>query len=111
MPIIVYVHTHLVKAYFKARGVRKYSVPDMIKIELINIPVKSGIVYPDVDGFLYVVLRPDDLQLWLNESLSKNNQQSSVLRIIHLQSMLSQQNEKSTQVYSRNHGLEVLQLL
>ena len=29
------------------------SVPDMIKIELTNIPVKSGIVYPDVDDFLY----------------------------------------------------------
>ena len=25
----------------------------MIKIELTNIPVKSGIVYPDIDGFLY----------------------------------------------------------
>ena len=40
MPIIVYVHIHLGRAYFKARGVK-------------NIPVKSGIVYPDVDYFLY----------------------------------------------------------
>ena len=53
MPIIVYMCIHLGRAYFKARGVKKDSVPDMIKIELTNIPVKSGIVYPDVDGFLY----------------------------------------------------------
>ena len=44
---------HLGRAYFKARSVKKDSVPDMIEIELTNIPVKSGIVYPDVDGFLY----------------------------------------------------------
>ena len=45
---------HLVRDYFKARGVKKDSVSDMIKIELTNIPVvKSGIVYPDVDVFLY----------------------------------------------------------
>ena len=36
-----------------ARGVKKDSVPDMVKIELTNFPVKSGIVYPDADGFLY----------------------------------------------------------
>ena len=51
--IIVYVHIHLGIGYFKARGVKKDSIPDMIKIELTNIPVKSGIVYPDVDGFPY----------------------------------------------------------
>ena len=53
MPIIMYVHIHLGRAYFKARGVKKDYVPDMIKIELTNISVKSGIVYPDVDGFPY----------------------------------------------------------
>ena len=41
MPIIVYVHIHLGRAYFKARGVKKDSVPDRIKIELTNIPVNS----------------------------------------------------------------------
>ena len=54
MFITVYVHIHLGRTYFKARGV-KDSVPDMIKIELTNFPVKSGIVYPDVDGFLLVL--------------------------------------------------------
>ena len=49
MPITVYVCIHLGIAYFKARGVKRNSIPQMIKIELTNIPVKSGIVYPDVD--------------------------------------------------------------
>ena len=40
VPIIVYVHIHLGRAYFKARGVKKDSVPDMIEIELTNIPVE-----------------------------------------------------------------------
>ena len=53
MPIIVYVHIHLGIGYFKTRGVKKDSIPDMIKIELTNIPVKSCIVYPDVDCLLY----------------------------------------------------------
>ena len=53
MPIIVYVHIHLGIGYFKARGVKKDSIPDIIKVELTNIPVKSGIVYPDVDCLLY----------------------------------------------------------
>ena len=44
---------HLGRAYFKVSGIKKDSVPYMIGIELSNIPVKSGIVYPDVDGFLY----------------------------------------------------------
>ena len=44
---------HLGRAYFKARGIKMDSVPDMIENELTNIPVKSGIVYPAVDGFLY----------------------------------------------------------
>ena len=41
---------YLRRAYFKARGI-KDSVPDMIEIELTNIPFNSEIVYPDVDGF------------------------------------------------------------
>ena len=53
MPIIVSVHISLGRIYFKARGVKKDFVQNMIKIELTNIPVESGIVYPDVDGFLY----------------------------------------------------------
>ena len=48
MPIIVYVCIHLGIGYFKARGVKKDSISDMIKIELTNIPVKSAIVYPEV---------------------------------------------------------------
>ena len=44
---------HLGTAYFKARSIKKDSFPYMIEIELTNILVKSGIVYPDVDGFLY----------------------------------------------------------
>ena len=41
MPVIVYVHIHLGMGYFKARGVKKDSIPDMIEIELTNIPVKE----------------------------------------------------------------------
>ena len=47
----VCVHT-LGRAYFKATGV-KDSVPDMIEIDLIDISIKNGIVYPDEDGFFY----------------------------------------------------------
>ena len=43
---------HFGRAFFKARGIKKDPVPDIIEIELTNIPVKSGIVYPDVDGLL-----------------------------------------------------------
>ena len=53
MSIIVWMHIPLGRVYFKARGVKKDSVPDMIKMELTNIPIESGIVYPDVDGFHY----------------------------------------------------------
>ena len=37
MPIIVYVCIHLGIGYFKARGVKKDSIPYIIKIELTNI--------------------------------------------------------------------------
>ena len=45
MPISVYLCTHPRIGYFKARGVMKDTILDMIKIELTNIPVKSGIVF------------------------------------------------------------------
>ena len=68
MPIIEYVHIHFGRAYFKAMGVKKDCVPYMIKIELSNVPVKSRIVFPDVDGFLYgpgyiLVLPPQDVEV------------------------------------------------
>ena len=33
--------------------VKKDSVPDVIKVKLIYVPIKGGIVYPDVNKFLY----------------------------------------------------------
>ena len=53
MLTVMHVHIPIGRVYFKARGVKKDSVPDMVKIELPNIPVECGIVYPDVDRFLY----------------------------------------------------------
>ena len=47
------MHIHLGRAYFQVRGIKKDSVLDMVEIELTNIPVMSGIVYSDIDGFLY----------------------------------------------------------
>ena len=41
MPTIIYVHIPLGRVYFKARGVRKDSVPDMIKVELTYVPIKG----------------------------------------------------------------------
>ena len=41
IPIIVYVHIHFGIGYFKARGVKKDSIPGMIQIELTYIPVKE----------------------------------------------------------------------
>ena len=54
MPISVYVHIHLgLAGYLKAKGAKKDSIPDMIKIELASsISVKRGIVFPDVDCLL-----------------------------------------------------------
>ena len=59
MHIIVYVHKHLGIGYFKARGVKKDSIPEMIQIELSNIPVKIWTVYLDVDC-LQMLVRPKD---------------------------------------------------
>ena len=42
------MHIPIRRFYFKVRGVKKDSVPYMVKVELKNIPVKCGIVYPDV---------------------------------------------------------------
>ena len=38
--------------YFKCWGIKKYSIPYMVQIELTYIPIKCGIVNPYVDGFL-----------------------------------------------------------
>ena len=53
MPTIMCVPTPIGRVYFKARGGKKDSVPYMVKVELTNIPVKCGIVYPDVDRSFY----------------------------------------------------------
>ena len=43
MPTIVCVHIPFGRVYFKARGVKKDSVLDMIKVELTYAPIKGGI--------------------------------------------------------------------
>ena len=37
--------------YFKPRGIKKYSIPYMVKTELTYISIKSGVVNSNVDGF------------------------------------------------------------
>ena len=58
MPTIVCVCIPFGRVYFKARGVKKDSVLDMIKVELTYVPIKGGIVYPDVNRFFYSMARP-----------------------------------------------------
>ena len=53
MPPIMCVGIPTGRVYFKARDVKKDFVPYMVKVELTSLPVKCGIVYPDVDRFLY----------------------------------------------------------
>ena len=53
MPTIMSVCIPIGRVYFKAMGVKKGSLPYMVMVELTNIPVKCGIVYPDVDRLLY----------------------------------------------------------
>ena len=53
MPTNVCVCIHIGKVYFKARGVKNVSVPDMIKVQLTYVPIKDGIVYSDVNKFFY----------------------------------------------------------
>ena len=53
MPTIVYVCLPFGRVYFKARVVKKDSVPDMIEVELTCVPIKGGIVYSDVNRFFY----------------------------------------------------------
>ena len=48
---LLYVCIPFGKVYFKARGVKKDSVPDMIKFEITYVPIKGGIVYYDVNRF------------------------------------------------------------
>ena len=45
-------HTLCMPIYFKAWGIKKYSVPYMVQIELTYVCIKCGIVNPYVDGFL-----------------------------------------------------------
>ena len=68
MPTIMCVHLPIRRLYFKARGVKKDSVPYMVKVELTNIPIKCGIAYTDVDRPLYgpgyvLVLPPYDAKI------------------------------------------------
>ena len=44
--------------YFNPWGIKKYSVPYMVQIELTYIPIKCGIVNPHVDGFLNSLAMP-----------------------------------------------------
>ena len=47
------VHIPIGRVYFKARGIKKDSVPDMIKVECTYFPIKGGIVDSDVNRFFY----------------------------------------------------------
>ena len=51
MPTIMCVHMPIGRVYFKAGGVKKDSVPDMIKFELTYVPIEGVIVYSDVNRF------------------------------------------------------------
>ena len=53
MPTILFVHIPFGRVYFKAKGVKKDSVPDSIKVELAYVPIKGGTVYSDVNRFFY----------------------------------------------------------
>ena len=64
MPNNVCVCIPIGRVYFKARGIKDF-VPDMIKVECTYIPIRGGIVYPDVNRFFYspgqaMVLPPYD---------------------------------------------------
>ena len=68
MPTIMCVCMPIGRVYFKARAVKKDSVPDIIKIELTYVPIKGGIVYSDVNRFFYspgqaLVLPPYDVEI------------------------------------------------
>ena len=47
------VHTPIGRVYSKMVGVKKDSVPYMIKIVLTNIPIKCGIVDSNLNRFFY----------------------------------------------------------
>ena len=53
MPTNVCVHIPIGRVYLNARGVKKNSVPDMIKVKLTYVPVKGGIVYSDINRFFW----------------------------------------------------------
>ena len=68
LPTIMCVCMPIGRVYFKARAVKKDSVPDMIKVELTYVPIKGGIVYSDVNRFFYspgqaLVLPPYDVEI------------------------------------------------
>ena len=44
--------------YFKPRGIKKYSIPYMVQIELTYIFIKGGVVNSNVDGSLIVLAMP-----------------------------------------------------
>ena len=45
------------KGYFKIRGAKEDPIPYVIKMELTYIPVKCGIINPDVNRFLINLVR------------------------------------------------------
>ena len=45
-------YTLCMPIYFEPWGIKKYSVPYKVQIELTYIPIKCGIVNPCIDGFL-----------------------------------------------------------
>ena len=49
MPTIMCVPMYIGRVYFKARGVKKDSVPDMIKVELTYVPIKGQLVFSHVN--------------------------------------------------------------
>ena len=51
MPTVMCVCMPIGRVYFKVRGVKKDSVPYMIKVELNYVPIKGGIVYSDINRF------------------------------------------------------------
>ena len=52
MPTIVFTCIPFGRVYFKARGAKKDSVPNMIKVELTYVPTWGGIVYSDINTLI-----------------------------------------------------------
>ena len=45
------LHVPCCNGYFNVGGTKEDPIPNMIKLEITNIPIECGIVYPYVDGF------------------------------------------------------------